>query len=159
MTRNQKIRKLLKNAAKYKTCLEWCKSDNGKSVSAAQYYGVYKQCTAHMPGNMRWSKKQPDSTIMIAKRYRTRSEWKKGHNNSYRYALRRKKLFVLCVSHMPQNAGQPYKILDRTTGRTYDTVRRASLATRIPFQRIAEMAGGKVSNTYKNRFVYIANWI
>ncbi len=157
MTRNQKIRQLLKNAAKYKTGLEWRKSDNGKSVSMAQYYGVYKQCTAHMPGNMRWSKKQPDSTIGIAGRYKTRSEWKKGHNNSYRYALRRKELFAICVAHMPQNARQPYNILDIVTGKTYITVRDAAKATRIPFQRVAEIAAGKVSTAHKNRFIYVAN--
>jgi len=155
--RNSTIRQVLARALKFNTCKAWRQSDNSKDFHRALAWGIYKQCTAHMPGHMRWSKKQPESTIAFARKYKTRSEWKTNHRASFNYAYRRPELYAVCVAHMPANASVCYKIVDLTTGKVYDTVRQAAKHTKVPFQRVADLASGIKYKKYGVRFTYILN--
>lgn len=93
----------IEEARKYKTRTSWGNS-SVSSIKSARVNGWFDECVAHMlpPKNKPkgyWNDKE--KCITEAKKYKTRAEWARGSDGTYR-AARKNKWVTECTSHMIQ---------------------------------------------------------
>ena len=100
-----------------------------------------------------WLEINPDTVLEISKQYKKRSDWTRGHDRSYRFALRRPELFKRCVAHMPPPKTSKKPFIDTTTGVKYQSLREAHKELKINWRTIHSKLKGNIKKE-TNRFIY-----
>jgi|688.fasta_scaffold04517_26 superfamily II DNA or RNA helicase len=86
-----------KISSKYKTKLDWIKSEDYASYLYASRNNYIDECCENM--DLFYKKHTLESCIQSASKYKTRSEWFKGDRKSYTYA-KNNKIFEECCKNM-----------------------------------------------------------
>lgn len=93
--------KCIKEAKKYKTKADWERGSSSSHSSARKNKEWLNECTQHMIKPKQagyWTK---ELCITEAKKYKTRSDWAKNSNGSYRKVIRKNKEWLdECTKHM-----------------------------------------------------------